>query len=89
MYDYKEILRKKADSLNELFDKYYEKLDSNKQANIRNLIERVYQLTNGCLDAMDYVERDKTIMELHSELDNQTSFLKNTFEKENQNQNTK
>lgn len=89
MYDYKEILRKKADSLNELFDKYKEKLDSNKQANIKNLIQRVYQLTNGSLDAMDYDERDKTIMELHSELDNQTSFLKNTFEKENQNQNTK
>ena len=70
MADYKEILRNKAYKVRELLAKYEDKLDDEKANSIRVLIENTFEITNGSLDALDYNERDKGIMNYHSQLDN-------------------
>lgn len=77
MSDYKDILRNKADSLQELLNRYKEILSEEKIFEITTLIKNTYEITNGRLDGFDYDVRDKAIMNYHEKLDSEMRFLNN------------
>lgn len=80
--DYKEILRNKASSLQDLLNRYGQSLSPEEINSIRILINNTYELTNGRLDALDYDVRDKGIMEYHSKLDTAMSKFRQFTERE-------
>lgn len=77
MNDYKDILRRKADSLQDLLNKYISTLSQEKSFEIKTLIENTYEITNGRLDAMDYDVKDRAIMNYHDKLDSAMRYLNN------------
>lgn len=69
MFDYKEILRKKADELRGLIAKYGSKIEDSKRSEYQILINNVMEITNGRLDALDYDVREEGIQNYTRQLD--------------------
>ena len=83
MFDYKEILRKKAIHLRSLISKYGSQIAPDQLNSINVLIENTFEITDGRLDALDYDVRDKAIMNYHSQLDNAINQLSRFKENDN------